>query len=264
VKTKKIGALAVACSLAVAAQSQTIIDPLTGSLAGYTTTAVLDNSAGAGQGVSFTAGVGGLAANYAGTGASAEQSLFLAPASSFSQTFAVGDTLSVNTSFAATGPTEDFGLAISAANPVAAGAGNGYNSRTLFDYAAVSLRPSQNALRVSTSINGTLTTGNGVIGFGGNSAANVTSLYVSWVSADVFDVGYSTAGGQVLDEAITFEAGSTIGSEIGFYGDLRGTGTSLGSFSDLTITPTPTPEPSTLALCSLGLAGLATVARRKK
>jgi hypothetical protein len=59
----------------------------------------------------------------------------------------------------------------------------------------------------------------------------------------------------------TGDSGSTIGAAIGFYGDIRATGTSLGPISNLTIT---VPEPATLALCGMGLAGLFVVVRRKK
>src|ERR1039457_1421953 len=92
---KKISAIIIAGSLGLAVQAQ-VIDPLTGGLGGYTTYQVLDNSLGAGQGVSFTDSGSGLQANYVGTGTSAEQALFLAPASSFSTPFVVGDTLTVN------------------------------------------------------------------------------------------------------------------------------------------------------------------------
>jgi hypothetical protein len=54
----------------------------------------------------------------------------------------------------------------------------------------------------------------------------------------------------------------SIGTEIGFYGDLRATGQSLSSFSNLAISPIP--EPSTLAMCGMGLAGLFVGLRRKK
>ncbi len=256
--TPKRISVIILCSMALAAQSQ-VIDPLTGSLAGYTTTLVLDNSLGAGQGVSFTSSGSGLSANYVGTGTSPEQALFLAPASSFATTFAVGDMLTVSSSIPASSTLEDFGLAISSASPVAAGAGNSFNSRPSFDWASISIRPSQNSIRVNSSISGTLNTSGGVIGIG--SPTTITGLYIAWISADVFNVGYLTTGGLVSDENITFNSGSTIGTDIGFYGDLRATGASLGSFSNLTIGPVP--EPSTLALGGLGLAGWFAVRRWK-
>ena len=258
---KKISALFAVCSTGLALHAQTIIDPLTGSLSAYTDTLLLDNSSGAGQGVSFTSSASGLQANYVGTGTTPEQAVFLAPTSAFSSVFAVGDMLSVNVAVPASSTQMDFGLAISAtATPTAAGAGNAYNSRGNFDWASISVRPSQSAIRVNTSISGTVTTGNNVAGIG--STANISELFIDWVSADSFQLGYISNGVPVVNATANFAPGSTIGTAIGFYGDLRATGTSLSELSNLTISPIP--EPSTVALCGMGLAGMITWARRKK
>ncbi len=261
---KKVGALIAVCSMGLAVQAQ-LIDTLTGSLGGYTDTPVLDNSLGAGQGVSFTSSASGLQNNYVGTGTTAEQALFWTPASSFSTTFAVGSMLTVNVAVPngtqSGSVTEDFGLAIAAASPVAASAGNSWNSRTAFDWASISVRPPQSSIRANSSISGTLVTGNGVLSSVGSST--VSQLFIQWVSADVFTLGYiDTSAVQHISETITFAGASTIGTEIGFYGDLRATGQSLSSFSNLAISPIP--EPSTLAMCGMGLAGLFVGLRRKK
>ena len=250
--------------MVVVAQAQ-VIDPLTGSLSGYTTTPVLENSLGAGAGISFTGSGSGLQDNFTGSPNDPEQGLFWAPASSFSATFAVGDRLTVNV----TSPTltlnnsltEDFGLAIAAATPVAAGSGNSYNSRTLFDWASVSIRPDQQSIRANSSISGTLVTSANVQS--GVLTANVSQLYIDWVSADVFTMGYiDSSSVQHPSETITFAPSSTIGTEIGFYGDLRIAGQSVGYFTDLAIQPIP--EPTALAICGLGgLLGLVGWMRRR-
>jgi hypothetical protein len=256
---KKISAVILACSMGLAVQAQ-LIDPLTGGLAGYTTYQVLDNSLGAGQGVSFTSSGSGLQANYVGTGTSAQQALMLAPASSFGTTFSVGQMLMVNVATPVSATAMDFGLAIAAASPVSASAGNSWNSRTAFDWASISLRPSQTAIRANSSISGTLVTGNGVLGAAANT---VSQLFIAWNSSYSFTLGYvDTSNIYHNSETINFNSGSTIGTEIGFYGDLRATGTSLNYLSNLTIQPVP--EPSTLALCGMSLAGLCAVVRRKK
>jgi hypothetical protein len=249
---------AVAMCACVAVQAQTIIDPLNGTLTPpYTTYVVNDVSAGAGQGVSFTQSASGLQANYVGTGTTAEQALSLAPASSFSTTFAVGDTLEVSSTVAASSTAEDFGLAISANNPIAGNSGDSWNSRTAFDWASISTRPNQSGgfIRQNTSINGTLVTGSFNLS---PTPSTVTGLYITWVSPLAFTLGYMTSSGLVPDDTVNFEAGSSIGSDIGFYGDLRTTGASLGDFQNLAIVP----EPSTLSLCSVGLVGL--IARARK
>jgi hypothetical protein len=264
---KKISALIIACSIGLAIHAQ-IIDTLTsghnnsltGGLVGYTAIPVLDNSLGAGAGVWFPSSASGLSASFVGTNTTAEQDLFLAPANTFSTTFAVGQMLTVNVAMPVSATQMDFGLAIAAASPVAASAGNSWSSRTAFDWASISVRPSQAAIRANSSISGTLVTANGVL----TAAANtVSQLYIQWVSADVFNLGYvDTSSVQHLSETVTFAGASTIGTDIGFYGDLRATGTSLGNFSNLTISPIP--EPSTLAMCGMSLAGLFFGLRRKK
>jgi len=261
---KKISALILASSIGLAAQAQ-VIDPLTGTggpSGGYTTTLVLDNSHGV-SGASFTTGASGLSLNFVGSTSDPEQALSLASVGAFSTTFAVGDTLWVDVNVPASGILEDFGIAVaSTATPTAASAGNSWNSRTLTDYAEIAVRPQQNAVAGSHSIGGTLASATQV---GVGSTANIGLLYINWASADVFNLGYVTTGG-VTNSFYTATFGgagdtsTTIGAAIGFYGDIRATGTSLGTLSSLAITP----EPSTFALCGMGLAGMFSVMRRKK
>lgn len=271
---KKIGTLIMVCSMGVVAQAQIIDpligrnDPLTGGLVGYQSYLVLDNSLGAGQSIFFPSSSSGLSDSYTGTGATAEQALFLSPTASFITTFAVGDRLTVNvavpTQTLNNSLTQDFGLAIAANNPTVAASGNSYNSRTLFDWASISVRPPQQSIRANSSISGTLVTANGVIG--GVLTANVSQLFIDWNSADLFTLGYIDSSSVVhVSEQVAFTGTSTIGAEIGFYGDLRATGTSLGNFSNLAISTIPVPEPTSLAICGLGgVLGLAGWMRRKK
>jgi hypothetical protein len=246
-----------ACSANLAAQAQ-LIDAFTGeSLGSYTTVPILDNSTGGGEGVSFTDSSSGLTASYVGTGSSAEQSLFLT-----STALPVGDALVVYTSIPVSGTTEDLGLAISSSSPVAASSANGWSSRTSFDFATISVRPSQTSIRQNTSIGGTLTTSADVLN--GVAANTVTGLVIENLGSEQFTLGYLSGNSFISDDTVTFEGGSTVGSEIGIYGDLRSTGTSLGTLSGLTIeSVSAVPEPTSLAMAGMGLAGLGMAWRRR-
>jgi PEP-CTERM motif len=262
IKSITLAIAAVAMCAGVTAQAQ-VIDPLTGSLSGYTTYSVLENSDGGGDGLSFTDSGSGLQDNYVGATSDPEQALFLAPVTSFSSTFAVGDMLTVDVNVPTrtlnNSLTEDFGLAISDNNPSVAGSGNGYNSRTAFDWASVSVRPDQQSIRENTSVSGTLTTSANVVS---EPSGGVSELFIEWVSADAFNLGfYDTSDVQHITETVTFAGGSAIGADIGFYGDLRAPGQTVGDFTDLTISTIP--EPSALALCGIGLVGLLGWKRRK-
>jgi len=264
--TSAVALLALAS--AAKAQVVTVLDPLNNTLTSdYTTFHTLDNGSTGADSVAFVETSGSLTVNFVGSTNVAEQALYLAPATDFSKTFAVGDTLFLDTNVAAGQPTEDIGLAISAANPVAENAGNGYNSRLLFDYADVSLRSSGNAAIVSTSINGTLTSPSDV---GIGSTGFVNAVYIDWLSntggvggnQDVFSFGYIEGTTQFPLTTGTYEAGSTIGTDIGVYGDVRNAGEVLGSVSNLSLI-TPVPEPATWAAMVFGAAILLVAQRRR-
>jgi PEP-CTERM motif len=255
---KKIGLAMMACSVGIAAHAQsTVVDPLDGSNAGLYTTTMVNIGASTTNGVSFTENSGGLSANYVGTGTTAQQAVYLAPTASLAPAFTVGQMLTVNTAVPASSTAEDFGLVIaSTANPTAAGTGGVYDQRKSFDWTSISVRPNGSGgnIRVNFENNGAapVTTG-GALTI--TPLTTVSQLAIQWNSADVFTVGYiDNTGTFHPDETLTFtNPSSTIGSAIGFYGDIRLTSTSLGTFSNLSIQPIP--EPSTMALCGVGIAG---------
>jgi len=237
---KQISALIAACSLGLAAQAQ-IIDPLTGSLSKYTATTV-DDYDHLGQGLSFTSSAAGLQANYLGAESNvAEQAMFLAPVSSFSTAFTVGSKLYVNVAVPVSTTQMDLGIVVaSTVTPAAASAENNYDSRKTFEWASVSVRPSQTSVRGGTVNSGTLTT----TYVASNVAADsVSKLFINWVSANVFTLGYVDANSVSHDlYTATFSGSSTVGTAIGFYGDLRDAGApTLGNFTDLAIVPAPKP-----------------------
>jgi hypothetical protein len=257
---KKISALIIAaCSTGLAAHAQIIntfnsSDPMTG----YTDTTILDNSSGAGSGVSFSDASGGLVASFSGTLSDPEQALFLIPTA-----LPVGDALVVDTSIPATSTTEDLGIAISStATPPAASSGNSYSSRTSFDYATISVRPSQTSIRQNTSSGGTLVSANDVISV---APTSVAQLFIENNGGGSFTFGYIDTSSVVhVDDTFAFSGSSTVGDAIGIYGDIRTAGTSLGSLNDLTIESiSSVPEPTSLALFGIGLAGMGVYVRRK-
>jgi len=261
---KKLSAFIIVCSAGLGAQAQ-LIDAFNGeSLSGYTTTLVLDNSQGAGSGVSFSDSTGGLVAVFSGSTSDPEQALFLTPTA-----LPAGFALAVSANVPVSTTTEDLGLAISANNPTAASSGNSWNGRASFDFATISVRPSSGNIRVNTSISGTVTTSANAIG--GVPSSSVSELIIendgilSAGQGDSFTLGYLNQSDVfTAAETATFSSSSTIGDEIGVYADIRNTGTSLGSFSDLTIEPiSAVPEPASLGLLGLAAAGFGVVARRK-
>jgi hypothetical protein len=221
---------------------------------------VNDTSHGGGNGAAFNQSGSGLQLAYVGSTSTPEQALSLAPASSFSTVFGVGDTLVVYSSVPASSTQLDFGLAISANNPV----GGTTDLRGSFDWASISIRPTGTGgvgdIRENTSISGSVVSSS-VAGI--NATLPVDGLYITWASPLQFTFGYiDNTHTMVMVNSKTFNPGSTIGSQIGFYGDIRATGTSIGDFYNLSIISVP--EPSALAMCSMGLFGFATLVRRKK
>jgi hypothetical protein len=95
-------------------------------------------------------------------------------------------------------------------------------------------------------------------------APTVSELFIAWNSVNSFTLGYVDSSSVYHNsETISFSPSSVIGTEIGFYGDLRNSGgTTLSYLSNLTIQPVP--EPSTLAMAGMSLFGLFAVVRRKK
>ena len=258
---KKTSVLIIAaCSTGLVAQAQ-LIDAFNGeSLSGYTDTLVLDNSSGAGSGVSFSDSTGSMVASFSGATSDPEQALFLTPTS-----LPVGDALVVYPTMSYTTTTEDLGIAISAtATPAAAGSGNAYNSRATFDWASISVRPSQTSIRQNSSISGAVTTSADVIN--GVSANTVAQLFIENMGGGSFTLGYVDTSDVIhTDDTLAFSGSSAIGAAIGIYGDIRTTGTSLGGLNNLTIEPNAAvPEPTSLALLGMGLACTYTMVRRNR
>jgi hypothetical protein len=247
----------------------TVIDPLNNTLTSdYTFYHILDNGSAGADSLSFSEVSGSLSASFVGSTNVAEQGFYIAPATDFSTVFAVGDTLFVGANNPGpNGTPEDIGLAIVASNPQNENSGNSFNSRNLFDYAEVSLRSTQNAAVASAGINGT--GGISLANVGISNTANADGLYIDWLSntagtssnQDVFQLGYIEGTTEFPIATGTFEAGSTVGTNIGLYGDVRTSGAVIGSLSNLSIA---VPEPATWATMIFGGAILVLFSRRSR
>jgi hypothetical protein len=253
---KKISAVIAACSIGLAVQAQ-LVDDFSGGLGAYTLTRILDNGV-AEANVSFSAASGSLVASYAGTLNQAEQVVFLRSDTGL----AVGKMLLVDVLFPTQASQMDFGIAVSSTlTPTAASSGD-TDTRDSFNWAAVYVRPSQDAVRTSSVTNSPSVpmTAAGVL-----TAVETTvqQLFIERNTATTFTLGYfDTSWVRYVSRTVTFST-ADVGTAIGFYGDLRAAGGSLGSLDNLNIQPVP--EPATMTFCGLaGFLGLAGWLRRKK
>jgi hypothetical protein len=249
-------------SISGLSHAATLIDDFSdASLAEYTLTRVNDPSELTAN-VSFSSLDGALMATYTGTGAP-EQLLYLR--NDFS--LPIGQMLTVDVSFAATTTQMDLGLAIAGTSTPTAVVTTG-DTRASAPWLSVSVRPSQDSIRVNTSgavlLNGSLTepTYNPALvttGFGVMSAVetDITRLFIQRTLANQFVVGYFDTSA-IRHDALTVEfiGALDLGAQVGFYADLRAAGT-LGTFDNLQVIPEPT-------VAWLGaLSGLSLLRRRR-
>lgn len=253
---KRLGLFSLILSAVVlgpSAQGQLIDDFNAAGLGEYTQTRVLDNAIGQAN-VSFSDATGALVSSYGGTTNQAEQVLLLR--SDFN--LAVGNALLVDTLFLPQLSQMDFGIAVSATGtPIGASIADS-DTRDTFNWAAVYVRPSQDAVRTTTSIGGSVVTGTGVLGA---NETIVSYLFIERNSATDFTLGYiDSSANRFVSQSITFGA-SDVGTAIGIYADLRAAGGSLGSLDNLRITAIP--EPATGALMGLGVLAVILSRRRR-
>ena len=251
----KVSTLLPLASLLVAplvSRAVVVDDFGTAGLSEYTLTRVLDNGF-AESNVSFSDASGSLIASYGGTVSQPEQLFFLR--SDYS--LAVGQTLKVDVSFATQTSLMDFGIAVANVAPTSVTVGD-TDTRDLFKWAAVYVRPSQDAVR-SGSYDAALDTGTGILAV---AETAVTGLYITRVSASTFDLGYySVTNAAILSKTITFGSSSSVGTLVGFYADLRATGGTLGGLDNLQIIPEPSSYAMFAGLLTLGVAA---ISRRRR
>lgn len=242
--------LAIPVAPALAGPIGIVDDFNVAGLAEYTQTAVLDNGV-AESNVSFSDATGALVASYGGTVNQPEQVLLLRD----DATLGVGEKLVADVSMAALSAQMDFGIAVSATKTPTAASLADTDTRDSFNWASVAVRPSQNAIRVNSSINGVVTTGNGVLN---TDEALVNRIFIERLSSTSFKVGYVDTSNVSFDALTINFTTSDVGSAIGFYADLRAAGGTLGSLDNLRIVP----EPAAGLTAAFGLFGLVSLRKR--
>jgi hypothetical protein len=220
----------------------------------YTYTPILEATAAAASTINnnFSDASGALVVAQTGTNGT-EQGVFLRNDFSLS----VGQTLTIDAAFATQASQMDFGLAVSATKTPTAANATTTDTRTTFQFAAVAIRPSQDAVRV-ISYNGTsLVSGTGILAA---TETTVSKLFIERNSSTVFTLGYiDITGTRFNNTSVTF-SDPTVGVALGFYADLRANTDTLGSFDNLQIVP----EPSTVAMLTGGCAMLALAGLRRR
>lgn len=208
----------------------TVIDDFNSpGLGQYTQTRVLDNGVSEAN-VSFTDASGALVASYAGTVNQPEQVLLLRNDSNLG----IGQTLLVDVAMPNSTSQMDFGIAVSeSVSPNGAANPTPTDTRNTFDWASIYIRPSANEIRNTRSINGTVATTSNVL-TGVNETA-VAQLLIERTSATSFTLGYVNTSSVRTNAATISFTENNIGTAIGFYGDLRAIGGSLGSFDNLRV-----------------------------
>lgn len=242
--------LAIGVMPSVAGPIGVVDDYSVAGLGEYTQTAILDNGA-AEPNVSFSDATGALVASYAGTVNQPEQVVLLRD----DATLGIGEMLVADVSMAASNSQMDFGIAVSATKtPTAASAGD-TDTRDTFNWASVSVRPSQNAIRVNSSIDGVVNTGSGVLT---TDETLVSRLFIQRLSSTSFKVGYVDTSNVTFDALTINFTTSDVGNAIGYYADLRADGGTLGTLDNLRIVP----EPAAALLAMFGAIGFVSLRKR--
>ena len=244
-------AAAFGIASALTATAATVVDTFTGALSpAYTLTRVLDNGV-AQANISFSTTGDALRATYTGATAAAEQVVLLRN----DYSLAVGQTLTVDVSQAVSTSEMDIGIAVSSTVAPTVASVSDTDTRNTAHWAAVYLRPNQNAVRTLTQqLGGALVSNVGVLG---TDETLVSKLWIKRNTATSFSLGYINTSA-VSFESQTITMDSSVGAAIGIYADLRAIGGTLGTLDNLTIIP----EPSAAALAGFAALGLAFRRRR--
>jgi autotransporter-associated beta strand protein len=203
----------------------TLIDDFSdGNVSEYIRTTVNDGNTT--NNVTPSVAGGALVATYSGS-ATHEQVVLLRDDVSLE----IGETLAVDVAMATTTLNMDLGLMVSAIDNPTAVSVSDTDTRNTFNWASVSVRPSQNTVRVNQISGGNVNTAAAVID---SAETNVSGLYITRNSATQFVLGYVDASSTSHVATTLNFAANNIGTALGFYMDVRSSGT-LGSFDNLRI-----------------------------
>jgi hypothetical protein len=224
---KNTAAFLLACSLALAAQGQVVVDNFSGNLSAYTATRILKATPAAADNVwAWQIESGRLQLNTT-TYAAIEQ--FALTRTDF--TLQIGWELKADFAAAYTG-TQDIGLYVGAGHPT---------SGIRADYINIYMR--NNGQIYSRGFNGTVE-----LTLAGGATVAPSQLFVARTGETTFDLGYYIGETRTVLASRTM-TNAAIGNSIGFYADVRGVGV-VGAMDNLSLVP----EPSTYALLLGGLA----------
>ena len=237
---KKIGLIMSACLLGMIAQAQ-LIDDFSGDLSSYTATRILNNASHS-PANTYTWEINGGALRI-NTTAYVGIEQFALTRTDFS--LGIGSELTATFAAGFSGP-QDIGLYVGAGTPAADVRAN---------YVNVYVR--NNGQIFSRGFNGTTEFALA----GGATPANISSLFIARTSADTFELGYyDGATRNLLATRVIGSANAAgVGSAIGFYADVRGTGL-VGNLDNLALTPVPEPASGML----LGVGAFAVIVARRR
>jgi hypothetical protein len=214
-------------------------------LSEYTLYKVLDQGAGT-TNIAFSSPSGELTVTSVGT-TGAEQVLFLRS----DHSLGVGEELQVDgPSIESGASTEDFGLAVGE-TPTSLGDPQAGDNRNQADFLFISYRN-------PTQLNSRGFNNGAEVGQDQEFGVTATQLFIARTATDEFELGWYD--GATRNIAITRTGvNADMGSNVGFYADLRADGAMIGNLDNLRIVP----EPSGVMLAMLALAGLVGLGRRR-
>ena len=215
-------------------------------LSDYTFYKVLDQGAGT-TNIGFSSPSGTLQASSSGTTGAEQVLLFRNDGYSLG----VGEELQIDgPSIESGASTEDLGLAVGE-TPTSLGDPQAGDNRNQADFLFISYR-------TPTQLNSRGFNNGAEVGQDQEFGVTATRLFIARTATDVFELGWYDGATRNIAVSRT-GVNADMGSNVGFYSDLRADGAMIGSLDNLRIVP----EPSAVLLAMVALAGVAGWQRRR-